>query len=358
MAVPAAFGGAYRRELHAAIDAVRKAARLSSAIQSRLGRDEQVSKVDESPVTIADFGVQAVCTLLLKKAFPDYGWVAEEDSAFLRKPEGASNLRKIAEAVNAATEGSYSEAEVLDALDVGLGPGGATGRHWVLDPVDGTKGFIRGDQYAIALGLLDAGKVVLGILGCPNLPWNLEEPSAPRGCLLYGVRGEGSYQVSFDGARGPVKCAVSKVSDTAWARVAESYESAHSSHDTTGAIGATLGTSIAPLRMDSQAKYAARLEIARPPIRMDSQAKYGVLARGEADVYLRFPKKGYKENIWDHCGGALIIEEAGGSVTDEEGKPLDFSQGRKLSTVGIMASNGQLHPLVVAAVRHVLAGQP
>ncbi|KAE8680153.1 hypothetical protein F3Y22_tig00111392pilonHSYRG00363 [Hibiscus syriacus] len=45
--------------------------------------------------------------------------------------------------------------------------GGPTGRHWVLDPVDGTLGFVRGDQYAVALALIEDGKLVLG---CPNYP--------------------------------------------------------------------------------------------------------------------------------------------------------------------------------------------
>ena len=51
---------------------------------------------------------------------------------------------------------------------------------------------------------------------------------------------------------------------------------------------------------------------------------------------------GYKENIWDHVGGAVVIEEAGGRVTDSYGNPLDFSQGRNLPphVSGIVATSG------------------
>lgn len=54
--------------------------------------------------------------------------------------------------------------------DLGASPGGATGRHWVLDPIDGTRGFVGMRQYAVCLGLLQDGDVALGVLGCPNLP--------------------------------------------------------------------------------------------------------------------------------------------------------------------------------------------
>jgi 3'(2'), 5'-bisphosphate nucleotidase/inositol polyphosphate 1-phosphatase len=59
---------------------------------------------------------------------------------------------------------------VANLVDQGSSAGGSTGRHWVLDPIDGTRGFVGGRQYAVCLGLLQEGRVVLGVLGCPNLP--------------------------------------------------------------------------------------------------------------------------------------------------------------------------------------------
>ncbi len=46
----------------------------------------------------------------------------------------------------------------------------------------------------------------------------------------------------------------------------------------------------------------------------------GALARGDAAVYMRFPKAGYREKIWDHCAGALIVQEAGAVITDAAGE--------------------------------------
>jgi 3'-phosphoadenosine 5'-phosphosulfate (PAPS) 3'-phosphatase len=76
--------------------------------------------------------------------------------------------------------------------------------------------------------------------------------------------------------------------------------------------------------------------------RMDSQAKHGVIARGGAEWYVRLPRPGYVEWIWDHAAGNVVIEEAGGTMTDTKGHTLDFSRGAKLSPTvkGILMSNG------------------
>src|SRR5690606_38060532 len=105
---------------------------------------------------------------------------------------------------------------------------------------------------------------------------------------------------------------VSTVSDPAQARFCESVESGHSNQSTSARIAQQLGITHAPIRMDSQAKYAA-------------------VARGEAEIYLRLPTSAdYRENIWDHAAGALLVTEAGGRVTDIAGRPLDFTQGARL----------------------------
>ena len=76
--------------------------------------------------------------------------------------------------------------------------------------------------------------------------------------------------------------------------------------------------------------------------RMDSQAKHGVLARSEAEIFVRLPKPGYQEWIWDSAAGFVVITEAGGKLTDIDGNELDFSLGAKLPTSvrGMAMSNG------------------
>ena len=52
------------------------------------------------------------------------------------------------------------------------------------------------------------------------------------------------------------------------------------------------------------------------------------MARGDACLFLRFPAPDYREKIWDHAAGAVIVTEAGGRITDGSGAPLDFGRGR------------------------------
>ena len=62
---------------------------------------------------------------------------------------------------------------------------------------DGTKGFLRGEQYAVCLALIENGDVKLGVMGCPNLPVSLRDPDAKRGSIVYAVQGHGAYQVGL-----------------------------------------------------------------------------------------------------------------------------------------------------------------
>ena len=67
---------------------------------------------------------------------------------------------------------------------------------------------------------------------------------------------------------------------------------------------------------------------------------------------VRFPRAGYEECIWDHAAGSILVDEAGGRVTDASGAPLDFSLGRRLSgNQGLVVTNGVVHDAVLAAVR-------
>jgi 3'(2'), 5'-bisphosphate nucleotidase len=66
---------------------------------------------------------------------------------------------------------------------------------WALDPIDGTKGFLRGGQYAVCLALLEDGIPVLGVMGTPNLPLDYNNPSAGTGVLFVTSKGAGAFQV-------------------------------------------------------------------------------------------------------------------------------------------------------------------
>ena len=90
---------------------------------------------------------------------------------------------------------------------------------------------------------------------------------------------------------------------------------------------------------------------------MDSQAKYAVLAAGQGDVLLRLlssSRPDYREMIWDQAAGSILVEEAGGRVTDLDGNPLDFAHGRTLATNrGVLATNGKLHDAILHGLAQI-----
>jgi len=325
------------RSLTVAVDAVRAASIVCRKVQANLVTAETVEKKDKSPVTVADFASQAVVCQALQAAFPELPVVGEEDSKDLRA-EGADRLRaSVAQHVAMVVDGSPDESRVLDWIDHGgWTPDGSASAYWTLDPIDGTKGFLRGQQYAIALGLIENGRVVLGVLGCPNLA--TVDGGSEIGVLMTAVRGKGARLLGLEaGGGGGETIGVSAVSSTEEARFCESVESGHSDQGASAQIAATLGITEEPYRIDSQCKYAA-------------------VARGDASIYLRLPTSAeYREKIWDHAAGMIVVEEAGGTVTDVHGNTLDFSQGRKLEdNQGIIATNGRFHDEVVDAVRPAL----
>jgi len=323
----------FEPELELAIATVREACAITSSVQRRIAAaHDAVAKVDRSPVTVADLAAQVVIGERLGAAYPDDPLMAEEDSRPLAAP-GAEEISHEVLALARTRLPDLDGAAVAAALDRGRHPGGRRGRFWMLDPVDGTKGFLRGEQYAIALALVRDGEVVAAVLGCPNLPLDAGRGDGPRGCLFAAARGAGATLRAVAGGP-PRPISVSTVKDAADAVLLESVEGGHSSHDRAAAI-------------------AARLGLHRPPVRLDSQCKYGALARGEASIYLRLPRsEGYREKPWDHAAGALLLEEAGGRVSDLAGRPLDLVSARTMAPEsGILATNGAIHDRVLAAAR-------
>ena len=321
----------YEKEITVAIEAVRNAAKLCTAVQSEMTPDT-IQKKDKSPVTLADFGSQAIVCRILGDSFPTDPIVAEEASAVLRQPENGALLDRLTRHVESVVPGAASD-EILTWIDRG-GQAKFGERFWTLDPIDGTKGFIRGEQYAISLALIVEGTVKVAVLGCPNLSTGLSH-SGDFGAVFAAIRGGGAVQLPQEkGAETEHRIEVSELTDITGTRFCESVEKAHSSHEGSAAV-------------------ATHLEIEAQPVRLDSQAKYAWVARGDADAYLRLPRSSdYQEKIWDHAGGALIVEEAGGRVTDINGRPLDFGRGATLSkNRGVVASNGRVHDDILEAIR-------
>lgn len=330
--------GSRVEEITAAVLAVRRAAGVCRRIQEDLVGATTLVKGDRSPVTVADFASQAIVCATLGGRLPGDPIVAEEGTESLRRPGQEALAARVAEYAAAALGEPVSAEQALAWIDRGAGtcPPGRS-RFWTLDPIDGTKGFLRGEQYAIALALVEGGEVTLGVLGCPHLSEGL---SQRPGTLMVALRGAPAAALPLDlsdssaldgSAAATVK---TSAADPASLRFCESVESAHSDHSLAARIAGALG-------------------ITRQPLRMDSQAKYASVARGDASIYLRLPtRKDYREKIWDHAAGAIIVEQAGGRVSDVRGRSLDFTRGRTLrENRGVVATcGGAVHERVLAAL--------
>ncbi len=309
-----------------AIKAVLKAGELCKQVQAEMVLSDTIQKHDRSPVTIADYGSQAVICKAISKVFPNDTIVAEEDANSLK--QNTSLLKRVTNYVNSTIGENVTGTCICDWIDRGMGV--VNNSFWTLDPIDGTKGFRRQDQYAIALAWIVDGNVELGILGCPNLPLSLDDSDSERGCLFVAVRGKGTVVYTLEGRNlGKIR-----VSENNY-RLAESFESTHGDSST-------------------HHKIAKQLGFNKSPIQIDSQAKYGIVARGEAALYIRLPNPkfpDYRECIWDHAAGLIVVEEAGGKVTDANGKPLNLLSGRRMTeNRGVVATNGTLHEQVLSVI--------
>ena len=121
-------------------------------------------KSDTSPVTVVDLSIQAIVAARLADAFPRDSLIAEEDARLLRADPDLS--REVTEVVRQIIRDATIERVVAWIGDAGSG---LCSRFWILDPIDGTKGFLHGRQYVIALALVVDGSAQMSVVGCPRL---------------------------------------------------------------------------------------------------------------------------------------------------------------------------------------------
>jgi 3'(2'), 5'-bisphosphate nucleotidase len=309
--------------LEAGRHAVREAARLCMLVAGEGA--ERLEKQGREPVTVADYGSQAIILGVAATRFPDHGVLSEEGSAHLLEVGGEQGARDLTALVGEVTGGSWTAADLVARIDHTGGEGPFV---WAVDPIDGTKGFIRGDQFAVAVGILSGSTPVAGILGCPRL-----EIGGHQGVLAWGGPEIGAFvEPIWGGDAAPVE--VSTVSAASEVRVLGSVETAHGDP-----------------KVISDAVEAAGL--GGGWVRIDSQAKYAAVAAGLAEAYIRPQNRpDWRERVWDHAAGSAIVTGAGGRVTDLDGLPLDFSTGSSLEkNRGVVATNGSVHELVLEALR-------
>ena len=303
-----------RREL---LNIVNYAGRRTRTLQ---GQSLALQKSDKTVVTEVDYFVQSLLTSHLGEIDASTPILAEETNQELQ------SIPALREAVNQLLRQANISEDVEALLARATHTISSTHDYWLMDPIDGTRGFVRGDQYAIALSKLVGALPVHSFLCCPRLVWN-------------GISG---VTLVADGDN-------LLISDVNTSDVAEVFDS-HSTHSGLPRLVESLELGDKQTRLRSH--LVDQEQVGVETVRMDSQAKYASLVLGMSEVYLRQPSPNRLECSWDHAAGAHLVHLAGGRVTDFFGCPLDYSTGAYLrNNRGVLATIRADHDKILASLK-------
>lgn len=308
-------------------------------------------KADGTDVTIADYASQALLVHILAQDLPLPAVVAEESAdALAARPD-------LLGAVTDALQDSghwpgVRPADILDALahrawDTRTKPPGC---YWAIDPIDGTKGFAAGRQFAVCVALMNAGRPVLAALACPNLPLE-SAPALLRRPASTGTQPPASGPGTTIGGlgAGPQRGLIVQDVATSLDQPVELRAVLARGLEVTRAPVFTFAVEPSEGRVTDLRRLGEKLGALDEPLACDSQAKYALVARGDADVYYRPPRRG-PEKVWDHAAGCLLLELAGCVVTDVRGRAMDWSSPVLSGSSGVLGAPGGLHAQIVAAL--------
>ncbi|OMO65043.1 Inositol monophosphatase [Corchorus olitorius] len=361
----------YHKELEAAVAVVERACSLCVEVQRSLFSDEGriVEKSDQTPVTVADFGVQALVSLELGKLFPSIPLVAEEDSGFLRENNLVEPVVSVVSDKTSFDEESLSQADVLKAIDRGGKNAFAFGiepaTYWILDPIDGTRGFVQGRQalYVVGLCLVVEGEIVAGVMGCPN--WAVDtsnksttdaqgykNSSSESGIIMVAHIGCGTWTKRLNDMFDS-----SKTISADWTRCL--VDSCCLVNKARFCIPESQTWESIPFSV----LYEARIddddigdkEIRLLPTCCGSLCKYLMVASGRASIFIQRTRSQKVIRAWDHAVGVICVHEAGGKVTDWKGSEIDLAADQAerrtiYPEAGILVSNGNLHNQILEMV--------
>ena len=271
---------AYQKELELTLELAREAgAAVLDFYKGPLDIEQKHDFDQREPVTQADRVANELIVDRLGRSFPEDGILAEE---------------------------SIDTARRLDRSRV-----------WMVDPLDGTNGFIDGNgDFAVQIGLAEKGHCVLGVVYQPL-----------TGVLYRAVRGGGAW-IERPNAE-PVRAYVSNQKDPSKVRLAASR-----SHRSP--------------RMDQVVRsLGVKQEIRRGSVGI----KVGLIAEQQCDLYIHLSPR---TKQWDTCAPDIILHEAGGRLTDLFGRPLLYNVPEVQNLNGIVASNGVMHEIVIEALAPLL----
>jgi 3'(2'), 5'-bisphosphate nucleotidase len=272
---------AYDRELDLAVGLARSA---GAAILDLYNKPiEVLQKLDidvHEPVTLADRIANDLIVEALQQHFPDDGILAEES---------ADTARRLSKR-----------------------------RVWMVDPLDGTNGFIdRNGDFAVQIGLAEDGQAVLGVV---YQPWT--------GLLYRAVRGRGAW-VEHP-AISPAQAQVSDLAELSQMRLAASR-----SHRSP--------------RMDKVVKaLGVKQEVQRGSVGV----KIGLIIEQLCDLYVHLSPR---TKQWDTCAPQIILTEAGGAFSDLFGNPISYNAADVQNRNGLVATNGVAHQEIIAKLSPLLA---
>lgn len=232
-------------------------------------------KAGDEPVTEADRAASALIVSRLRAAFPDDAILSEE------LPDDGSRLRNR--------------------------------RAWMVDPIDGTRDFIRGENgFAVMIGLVIDGRPIVGVVSQP-----------PTGITWGGAVGLEAWRETTGGRREPLH--PSSLAEARGIRLVASK-----SHRTREVD-----------RFRDKLRIEDELNVGGVGL------KVGLVAEGSRDLYV-YP--GSRTKLWDTAAPEAILVAAGGRLTDVQGRPLPYGGTELRNLHGIVASNGPLHDVVVQAL--------
>jgi len=267
-------------ELQVAVDLARTAgAAILAEYKGPLDIEHKSFDDDYEPVTQADRIANELIVTRLQREFPGDGILAEE---------------------------SVDTSRRLDKSRV-----------WMVDPLDGTNGFIAGNgDFAVQIGLAENGEPILAVVYQPS-----------TGVLYRAVRGEGTWIERPE--RAPEQARVSNQTDVSEMRLAASR-----SHRSS--------------RMNKVVqRFGFRDEVQRGSVGI----KIGLLVEQQCDVYIHLSPR---TKQWDTCAPQLILTEAGGRMSDLFGEPLNYNVPDVQNRNGLVASNGASHDRIIATLAPLL----
>lgn len=319
-------------ELEPIIKAVNAAGVLTRAAQHRLTGETVKTKSDGSVVTVADYAAQALINHLLQRSGVRIPAVIGEESAATLAAQPAL-LDDVVALLRPHGWPDATPRTALEAIDHGAaGMENPPPEYFTIDPIDGTKGFAAGRQFAVCFAHINRGRCTLAALACPNLSLSAADP-------IDGPAASGTLFAATGGS--PVFCAP----------MDDPHALAALPPRTPGDIDNPIITfSVEPseARLRNFDLLASFLGGARRTP-ADSQVKYAMVARAQADAYFR-PPRNAMEKVWDHAAGCLLLERSGCTVTNLQGGPISWERPALPAHSGILGAPPALHARILNAI--------